>query len=33
LAKTYAGALVEKGNAQLMKRHASRSLSGGDGQE
>mmetsp|Transcript_9158 Transcript_9158/g.30179 ORF Transcript_9158/g.30179 Transcript_9158/m.30179 type:complete len:199 (-) Transcript_9158:2-598(-) len=33
LAKTYAEALVEKGNAQLMKRHASRSFSGGDGQE
>ena len=32
-AKTYAEALVEKGNAQLMKRHASRSFSGGDGQE
>ena len=32
LAKTYAEALVEKGNAQLMKRHASRSFSGGDGQ-
>ena len=31
--KTYAEALVEKGNAQLMKRHASRSFSGGDGQE
>ena len=32
-AKTYAEALVEKGNAQLMKRHASRRFSGGDGQE